>query len=56
VTTTEIAVWNVILPEETSDSIIYLTSSIQPPPFTITVTPYVFLLLCSPFQLDVPFS
>ena len=39
VTTTEIAVWNVILPTETTDSIIYLTSSIQPPPFTITVTP-----------------
>ncbi|KAL5040862.1 hypothetical protein BDW71DRAFT_201835 [Aspergillus fruticulosus] len=39
VTTTEIAVWNVILPTETTDSIIYLTSSILPPPFTITVTP-----------------
>ncbi|KAL2834835.1 hypothetical protein BJY01DRAFT_259367 [Aspergillus pseudoustus] len=34
-----IAVWNVILPTETTDGIIYLTSSIQPPPFTITLTP-----------------
>ncbi|KAL4733816.1 hypothetical protein BDV11DRAFT_175333 [Aspergillus similis] len=39
VTTTEIPVWNVLLPTETSDSIIALTSSIQPPLITITVTP-----------------
>ncbi|KAL4756049.1 uncharacterized protein BDW70DRAFT_164859 [Aspergillus foveolatus] len=38
VTTTEITVWSVILQTEMTGSIIYLTSSIQPPPFTITVT------------------
>jgi glucan 1,3-beta-glucosidase len=37
VTTTEIEVWAVTI--STSSSIIYLTSSVEPPPFVITLTP-----------------
>ncbi|KAL1966730.1 hypothetical protein VTN77DRAFT_3927 [Rasamsonia byssochlamydoides] len=39
VTTATISVWNVEW-TDTSDSIIYLTSSIVPPPFTLTEPPY----------------
>ncbi|KAK8092913.1 glycoside hydrolase [Apiospora kogelbergensis] len=41
VTTTEIPVWGVTLDESSTEGVILLTSSIQPPPFTITVTPVV---------------
>ncbi|KAK7990452.1 glycoside hydrolase [Apiospora arundinis] len=39
VTTTAIPVWGITLDETSTEGVILLTSSIQPPPFTITVTP-----------------
>ncbi|KAI0902967.1 class V chitinase Chi100 [Ustulina deusta] len=39
VTTTEIPVWGVIIDTSSTAGVITLTSSVQPPPFTITVTP-----------------
>lgn len=39
VTTTAIPVWAVTLSTSTTGGPIYLTSSVQPPPFGITVTP-----------------
>lgn len=41
VTTTAIPVWGVTLDESSTDGVILLTSSVQPPPFTVTVTPVV---------------
>ncbi|KAF9882859.1 hypothetical protein FE257_004945 [Aspergillus nanangensis] len=39
VTTTEIPVWWTILPPSGSGGPVHMTSSVQPPPFAITVTP-----------------
>ncbi|KAL7944577.1 glycoside hydrolase family 18 protein [Trichoderma barbatum] len=41
VTTTEIPVWGVSLNESSSAGTFYLTSSIQPPPFKVTITPVI---------------
>ncbi|PTB79573.1 glycoside hydrolase family 18 protein [Trichoderma longibrachiatum ATCC 18648] len=41
VTTTEIGIWGVSLDKSSSSGTIYLTSSVQPPPFKVTITPVV---------------
>jgi chitinase len=39
VTTTAVPVWGVTLDTSSTEGLIALTSSVQPPPFTVTMTP-----------------